>query len=259
MSAPAPIVGRFGKLPAAHDPRAKPLAEIAKRYKLTSPRYFRVDWSRKLNVGAMGTLLNTTLGDCTCASKGHDIQMWTAWTGVQAIIADADILAMYKAISGYNGTPASDVGATIVDALAYWLQHGIAGHQLAGYAQAEPGNLDEIRTAIWNFGNCDIGLQLPETCLSQGVWRLVSRSGAGAPGSAGGHDVNVIGYDDHAQLLTCITWGHLKQMSYAFYQFYCDEAWALASKEWLLASNHLTPSDVDWTTLLADLNELRSI
>jgi len=244
---------KFGKLPAAHDPNAKLFHDLASEYGLTSPPYFRVDWSRKLNVAALGTMLNTTLGDCTCASKGHDIQLWSAWTGTQAIIPDADILKMYETISGYDGTPATDRGATILSALNYWKLNGISGHQLAGYAPTEAGNVDHVRAAIWYFGNCDVGLMLPKTCLAQGIWRLVSTTGDGAPGSAGGHDINIVGYDDHAGLFTFVTWGHLKQMSYKFFEAYNDEGWALASSDWILNSNHLTPSDIPWDQLLADL------
>jgi hypothetical protein len=248
------VVGKFGKLPAVIDPQAKLVADITDKYRLTPPRYYRVDWSRKLNVPTLGTLLNTQIGCCTCSSKGHDIQLWTAWTGVQAVIPDADILHMYEAISGYNGTHSTDTGATIKSSLDYWLAHGLSGHKLDGYGLVEPGDLDAMRAAIWIFGSVDIGLMLPRTCIPQVIWRVVSLSGDGAPGSAGGHDVNVIGYDDHKQLFTCITWGHLKYMSYSFWKAYCDEAYALASKEWLLKNVELTPSDVSWDQVIADLN-----
>ncbi len=248
------MIGKFGKLAPQFDTRTKSFGDIAEKYGLAVPPYWRVDWSRNLILPALGTLLNTELGCCTCSSKGHDIQLWTAWgAGPQAVIQGASILAMYKAISGYNGTPATDRGATILSALQYWNHNPIDGHKLDGYAAVEPGNLAAAKAAIWTFGNLDIGLLLPETCLQQGVWRYVQSGGAGAPGSAGGHDVNLIAYDDHAQLFTCITWGHLKKLSYQFYQVYCDEAWALASKDWLMTSNHLTPSDINWTSLIADL------
>jgi hypothetical protein len=246
-------IGKLGKLPPVHDLRTKSFGDLVHKFGLVAPPYYRVDWSRKLNVPALGTLLNTRLGNCTCASKGHDLQLWTAWTGVQASVTDAEILRMYEAISGYNGTPQTDKGATILSALQWWNHNPIAGVTLDGYAGVEPGNITAAKTAIWNFGSLDIGLLLPNTCLDQVTWRYVQSTGAGAPGSAGGHDVSVIGYDDHAQLCTLITWGHTKQMSYKFFEVYCDEAWALACKSWVLASNHLTPSDINWTALLADL------
>ena len=136
------IVGKFGKRPPVFDHRTKSFGEIAQKYGLAAPPYFRVDWSRKLNVPALGTLLNTQLGDCTCASKGHDLQLWSAWTGTQASVSDEEILAMYKAISGYNGTEATDRGATILSALQWWSHNPIAGVKLDGYAGVEPGNLD---------------------------------------------------------------------------------------------------------------------
>ena len=58
----------------------------------------------------------------------------------------------------------------------------------------------------------------------------------------------VIAYD--ASGLTCITWGALKQMTWAFWDAYCDEAYACLSKDWAAAK---APSGFDWAALDADL------
>ncbi len=73
------------------------------------------------------------------------------------------------------------------------------------------------------------------------------------PGSWGGHAVPVIAYD--ASGLTCITWGALKRMTWAFWDAYCDEAYACLSRDWAAAR---APSGFDWAALDADLGGFRS-
>jgi len=53
--------------------------------------------------------------------------------------------------------------------------------------------------------------------------------------------------------LTCITWGQLKKMTWAWFEKYCDEAYAPVSKEWIEAQG-VAPSGFDLATLEADLN-----
>ena len=106
----------------------------------------------------------------------------------------------------------------------------------------------------------------PTSTLSPGVlihkvWEIAQRAcGAKAsqqspdePGSWGGHAVYVVGYD--SETLTCITWGQLKKMTWAWFAQYCSEAYGLVSKDWLKASG-ISPSGFDLATLEADLAEV---
>jgi hypothetical protein len=52
--------------------------------------------------------------------------------------------------------------------------------------------------------------------------------------------------------LTCITWGQLKKMTWAWFENYCSEAYALVSKDWIKARG-VSPSGFDLETLEADL------
>jgi hypothetical protein len=70
------------------------------------------------------------------------------------------------------------------------------------------------------------------------------------PGSWGGHAVYLVAYDQNT--LTCITWGQLKKMTWAWFDKYCSEAYALVSKDWVKASG-LAPSGFDLVTLEEDL------
>jgi len=47
---------------------------------------------------------------------------------------------------------------------------------------------------------------------------------------ANGHAVAAVGYDGAD--ITIVTWGHIKKMTWAFYEAYSDEAWAVLSPDW---------------------------
>jgi len=55
--------------------------------------------------------------------------------------------------------------------------------------------------------------------------------GRGAPGSWGGHAVNVVAYEP--QRLTVITWGAKKRMTWTFWDAYCDEAYGILTKDFI--------------------------
>jgi len=191
-----------------------------------------VSWADKL--AALGMMGNDSLGDCTCAAVGHAIQTWTSQASVEATIPDSAVLSLYEAVGHYvPGQPQTDQGAVISDVLAYWQKNGVGGHAISAYAYVEPGNLSEVRDAIYWFGGCDIGLALPTSAQSQDVWDVPAggTAGPGQPDSWGGHSVFIVGYD--ATGLTCITWGALKRMTWAFWATYCDEAWAILSTDWI--------------------------
>jgi hypothetical protein len=249
---PAVDERKLGKLAPVFSPKRINIEEL-QRFGLQAPRYWRVDWRKKVDAARLGMLLNNRLGCCTWSSKGHQVQTWTAWTGQQATIPDEAIERNYSASSGYvPGQPATDKGDTIEHVLEWWKAHDLAGHKVDGWCYAS--GVSGMRTAIWLFGGVDIGLMLPRTCKGQDVWRYVTNQGDGAPGTWGGHDVNVIDYDDSQQLFICITWGGYKAMSYPFFAAYCDEARGLASRDWLQV-NEATPSDLNWDEVMQWINQ----
>ncbi len=52
--------------------------------------------------------------------------------------------------------------------------------------------------------------------------------------------------------LTCVTWGRLKKMTWAWFEKYCSEAYALISTDWL-KTNGVAPSGFDLAALQKDL------
>ncbi len=158
------------------------------------------------------------------------------------------------------------------------------------FADGDGGNgarANLVETAIWLFGGIYIGLELPLSAQAQDVWDIDAgaASSDSAPGSWGGHAVYVVGYDVPTEdrnskidirnspanfefpvspcgpkpsgdgsnfLLTCVTWGQLKKMTWAWFEKYCSEAYALVSTDWL-KTNGVAPSGFDLAALEKDL------
>lgn len=211
----------------------------------------RVDWSRgfSFNYGMMG---NDTLGDCTEAKKGHAVQVWTLCNGRMVTIPDSVILAAYETDGGYvPGNPSTDNGEDMLTNLNDWRANGIGGHALQAFASINFASFASIAQSIYLFGLVDIGFNVPQSAMDQNaqgqIWDVVPNDG----GIIGGHDVVVPMYDAPSQTLTCITWGQRQQLTWAFFQRYVDESYALLSPDWL--RNGVDPSGFNMAALQGDL------
>lgn len=244
---------KLGKRPPRRDPRTLQLASYMRLEALPALPAMQ-NWGGK--VMDWGMMKNDAVGDCTCAAAGHLIEAWTSNVSQEVVPADDAIIAAYAAITGYNPqTGANDNGAAELDVLNYWRQTGIANHKIDAYVALEPGNHDHIRAAVYIFGGCYIGLQLPNSAQKQRVWSVAPQGtqGDGAPGSWGGHAVPVVAYDSLG--LTVVTWGQLKHMTWNFWNTYCDEAYAVLSEDFVNA-NKIAANGIDLQSLQADLNQV---
>jgi hypothetical protein len=169
---------------------------------------------------------------------------------------DSQVLKAYEDVGGYvPGDPSTDNGCFILDALNYWRKTGLGGHKIMAYVSVDPTNLDEVRDAIWLFGNLFIGVELPLSAQSQSAWTVADGGpfGDGSPGSWGGHAIPCVAYSDKS--LTCVTWGQTLKMSYNFFRDYCDEAYAVLGPEWI-GSGQISPGGFNLDQLQADLASL---
>jgi hypothetical protein len=256
-----PMKLKLGKQTARHDPRTLLLATYATPALPAPPA--TLDLTGK--VRAWGMMDNDQIGDCTCAAAGHLLMEWTANAKPKMFTpGDTQIVAAYSAITGYNPkTGANDNGAVELDVLNYWRQQGIAGHKIQAFVAAEPSNHTHIMDAVWIFGGCYIGLQLPKTAQAQTQnhqpWSVPPQGtgGDGAPGSWGGHAVPVVAYDSRG--LTVVTWGALQTMTWGFWAAYCDEAYAILSPDFLKQKDGQTvaPSGFNLAQLQEDLADLK--
>jgi hypothetical protein len=249
---------KMGKSVARHDPRTLLLASYVTRSLPTPPASF--DLTDKVH--AWGMMDNDQIGDCTCAAAGHLIMEWTANAGKKMITpSDKQIVAAYSAITGYNPVSgANDNGANELDVLNYWRQTGIAGHKLEAYMALEPSNHSHIMDSVYIFEGCYIGVQLPISAQAQTQnhqpWSVPpgGPTGDGKPGSWGGHAVPVVAYDPRG--VTVVTWGALQMMTWAFWEAYCDEAYAILSMDYLNGKKK-APQGFSMQELQADLADLK--
>lgn len=220
-----PVIGKLGKQVVRYDAvRALHLVSYVK--KLPDPPLVsdysngRIDW------GMMG---NDELGDCVFAMCAHGEQVVTQNTGSIVTVADSKVVEYYSQWGGYViGNPATDNGAQELDVLNHWRKEGFDGHQLLAFVSVNPRDTKTVMQAITLFRGICIGLALPLSAQGQAVWD-VAYGPAGQWGSWGGHAVYVLGYNKIGPV--CITWGGLKQMTWAFFLMYCDEAYALLLKD----------------------------
>lgn len=237
-------VMKLGKRAARVDRRTLRLATYTNAL---PPAPASVDWTTKLS--NLGVMENDRLGDCTCAAIGHMIQVWTSQASNQIIPSDSVILDLYEKACGYNpADPASDQGGVELDVLNYWRKNPVAGQPLNAFCAVDVSDRSDICDAIWIFGAAYIGLGLPISAQNQDVWDVSSGDNA-KPFSWGGHAVPVVAFSPSG--LICVTWGALKQMTWEFFEQYCDEAYACLSLDWTNATG--APSGFDWSTLNSDL------
>lgn len=238
---------KLGKKPPKHDIRTLRLARYLPPALPAPPD--SCDWSN--SQPDWGMMDNDQLGCCTIAACGHAIQVWTLVINQRVTVPDDVILHYYEVWDGYNPTdPNSDQGGVELDVLNKWRQQTFNGHSLQAYAAVDTNNLTNVKQAVALFGGTYIGVALPISAQSQDIWDAVSGP-EGEPGSWGGHAVFCLAYDVSG--ITCITWGQLKKMTWAFWEKYVDEAYALLSPDFI-AQSGLAPSNFDLATLQSDLN-----
>ena len=210
-----------------------------------------IDWSGKVPDWLM--LANDSVGDCTCASAAHLEMLWTSQAGQEFVPTDAEVLAAYSAITGYNpANPATDEGADELSVLNYWRNMGIAGHRISAFAAVNIKNPGQVRAAIALFGGLYLGVQLPQSAMDE-INSGQSWTETVAPDVVGGHAVPVIAYD--ANGLTCITWGQPQKMSWAWFDTFADEAYCVLSPDWIAGAG-VSPSGFNLIQLAQDLKAL---
>jgi hypothetical protein len=196
-----------------------------------NPTPLAVNWYK--GVTSFGMMANDTLGDCTIASKGHDLQVASLNSKGEITLTEAQAIQYYSLWDGYvPGDPSTDQGGVIIDVLNDWRQQKLINHSLLGYSALTPTNQESVCKAVELFGVVDVGLQLPLSAQAQtgGVWDVASGPN-GEAGSWGGHNVTMGAYNETGPIF--ITWGALQQATWAFLSSYSDELYALLIGEWM--------------------------
>lgn len=179
---------------------------------------------------------NDNWGDCTCAGDSHIcVQQTTYGTATPVVPTTDQTLAAYAVVGGFNpnaGPPGSnptDNGATVQSALGYLRKTGVSGFKIAAFGELNVKDLNEIKLGICQFGAVSLGINLPNSAMTQfntgQPWTPVN----GSP-IDGGHCVIAVGYD--ADWVYVVTWGQIQKMSWAFWAEYVEEAWAVIDALW---------------------------
>lgn len=241
---------KTGKLPVKHDERT---LYGDKYFGAVSPPPAVVDWQSNPNL-TFNMFKNDSLGDCTCATTGHCTQRWTYdENGTEITLTDDDIVVAYSAVSGYDpATGANDNGAAELDVLNYWRNTGVGGHKIAAFVKLNVKNLDQIKQAVNLFGSVYIGIEFPDFAMDQfnngQPWDVEPN----APAPTDGHAISIGAYDSDG--FEVVTWAKRQKMTYAFFDKYCDEAYAVLGNDWFNGGKD--PQGFDVTTLQTDLTAI---
>jgi hypothetical protein len=170
-----------------------------------------------------GMLLNDRIGDCYPAALLHALQVLTGYTPV-----DADALAVYEQVTGYDPTRTDPNGDNPTD-------NGTAGRPLYAWAKAQglissyaavPTDRTSIRAAIAGHRAVLCEWALPAGAETEGdIWTM-PRSNRQA-GSWGGHATVEVGYTTTRN--RNVTWGEEGTVTGAFEDAYLQAAWVVTT------------------------------
>ncbi len=218
---------KLGKAPARRDARNLRLADVLRDVRL--PREYDCDVEH--GVVPLPMFGNAHLGDCVIAGRAHQtLRFEKLDTGKAIRISDADVLREYR-----HETGGGDTGLTVLDSLKEWRRRGWRvgkrRYRIRAFAELDPRDRREVKAAIVLDVGVGLGLELPNSAKHQIVagkpW-AVERGPAARSGSWGGHFVYVSGYTELGPM--AVTWGRKQQMTWAFVERYCDEAYAIVDR-----------------------------
>jgi len=202
---------------------------------------------------------NDKYGDCTCAAAGHMIQNWTANAATEITPPQKNVLTFYEHFVGTPPPP--DAGCDMLTVLKYWRTAGLDKQKVQAFTSLKLQDHSQAQSAVYLLGGIYIGVALPDFAVAQGAnwleipWVVPASgpTGDAAPNPQNGHCIPAVGYD--ADQLWIVTWGSLKSMSWAFYDAYADESYAIVSTDFIGTSGQ-SPQGFDLAKLEEDLAQL---
>jgi hypothetical protein len=239
---------KLGKLPVRTDVRTLSLPRYVDRDELPTPP---ADLDLASAVPEWPMYANDRVGDCTTAAAAHMIEAWTAPTRGRAVeLAERAVLAAFDEVKQVDPVTGED-GAVELDVLRLWRKRGIGGHRIGAFVRVPVRDHGLVRDAAFLFGGLYIGLELPLSAERQQTWDWTHRlDGPAKPGSWGGHAVDVVAYD--VDTLTVVSWGRLQKLTWAFWDRYVDEVYAVLSVDFLDEAGR-APNGFDLAGLKKDL------
>lgn len=243
---------KLGKLPAQSDRLSIRLADYMGDIPAPPPNF-----GHQALVPDWRMLANDIYGCCVFSGAGHEHELLSAEGGKPALFTDANVLAAYSAVTGFDpAIPGTDHGTVVIDALNYRRATGMtdsAGgiHKVEAFAKISP-DPDAIAQAAWLFSAVGVGIQMPASAMRQFNKGLPWTLPPGYSPIQGGHYVPIIGRTD--TFLVCVSWGRLQLISPDFMAKYCDEAYAIFCPEFF--TNGKSPEGFDAPALQADMSKM---
>ena len=230
---------KLGKLPQKIDARTFQLRKLLVAANLPPlPAEFDADGSCP-NLLDNFMFANDKYGDCVIAGRAHMTLRFECFEQKKIIvISDTDVLNAY-----WHETGGNDSGLIMLDSLRVWRKEGwtAAGnpYNIYAFAQVTIKHHDDVKYSVLLLNGAYIGLNLPLSAKSQlgKVWEVGSGPDSEV-GSWGGHCVYVKSYNAIGPV--CVTWGKPQQMTWAFLDKYCDEAYAVIDNRntWIDPANN---------------------
>jgi hypothetical protein len=173
---------------------------------------------------------NVNSKTCVPAAAAHLITCWTSNTNPPAVILS--LTEVFDALKTVAPLHDIDQGCKMIDFMTYWRKPpGFSRDVLDRFRKFKIRDSQMLKKAVYFFGGCLIGLQLPLSAGMTGAWEFPSgKTESDEINSWGGHTVSVIGYDKNNFIV--ISWGNVIRMSSSFYEKYNDESYIALSKHW---------------------------
>jgi hypothetical protein len=255
---------KLGRLARTHDKRI-PMLHTLMAGMVPKPVVPEVDYTNGMPSN-LGMMLNDTLGDCTCPAYYHAMQVWT-FNALKKLVTepDLDVEDLYEQACGYKPTQGGEgPGGNEQHVLTYILKKGApsgpAGqqrHQIDAFVEVDGQNTDNIKRTINDCGVAYIGFNVPQYIMPPGknplpVWDVDPKADNTI---VGGHAVVLAGYN--AAGARVISWGNYYTMTWAFFEKFVDEAYAIADPDWI-STKKTTPGGLSLQQLEQAMKALKS-
>jgi hypothetical protein len=219
---PLSRIVQFGKAPAKRDKRNLQLSTILKAPPKLPAEY---DFDVQHNGIPTPMFANDYHGDCVIAGRAHQTLRFEDAEQKKILpITDTDVLNEWHKENG--GT---ENGLSVLDSLKLWRTKGwkAAGktYKIKLFAEIDRKNHDEVKRTVYADVGCGLGFALPDSALPEFHAGKPWTQTTGPAKQENGHYVYVPGYTATGPV--GVTWGRKQQMSWAFFEKYCDEAYAV--------------------------------
>jgi hypothetical protein len=217
--------GKFGKRPARRDRRNIAFAELVLSAPTLPAEY---DFDERYVAVPTPMFANDVHGDCVIAGRAHQTLRFEYLEQKRLLaIRDADVLREWRRENG-----GGEAGLVVLDSLKSWRTSGWkvgrASYKIAAFAEVDRARPAEVQRAIFMQVGVGIGLTLPYDAITRfnsgRIWDVTKGPG-GEPDPQAGHYVYCPGYTRQGPV--CVTWGRRQTMTWAFFERFCDEAFAM--------------------------------